>query len=221
MAYDKPLSYSGLSLYKRCPRAWKHVYIDGNRSAPAKAAMRGTRLHEALEQYFNGGLWPESNETLRPWKAFMYDLATLFPTAEEQVAVTHDWEPTSFDDPAANLRGAFDLSHFHEGTLYVLDWKSGQQYSTHVDQANMYAVLGRAVHSNVREVSVSMVYLDTPKVINEWRYEPTKLDDLEAGIEDQVLIVRSDEEYLPTPSHSGCKWCDLSWRRGGSCDKSP
>jgi hypothetical protein len=183
--------------------------------------MRGTRLHEALEQYFNGGLWPESNETLRPWKAFMYDLATLFPTAEEQVAVTHDWEPTSFDDPTANLRGAFDLSHFHEGTLYVLDWKSGQQYSTHVDQANMYAVLGRAVHSNVREVSVSMVYLDTPKVINEWRYEPTKLDDLEGSIEEQVLIVRSDEEYLPTPSHSGCKWCDLSWRRGGSCDKSP
>jgi len=219
--YDKPLSYSGLSLYKRCPRAWHHTYVLGNRTPPAKAAMRGTKLHEALEAYFNGGLWPESNDTLRPWKAFMYDLATLFPTAEEQVAVDYDWEPTSFDDPMANLRGAFDLSYVHENCLYIVDWKSGQQYSTHVDQASMYAVLGRATYPQVDKVVASMVYLDTPKVLSTWTYEPTLLDEIEEDIEEQVLIVRSDEEWLPKPSHNGCKWCPLSWRAGGSCDKAP
>lgn len=219
--YDKPLSYSGLSLYRRCPRAWKHTYIDGNRGEPGKAAIRGTKLHEALEAYFSGGLWPEDNNVLRPWKSFIYDLATLFPTPEEQVAVTRDWEPTGFEDPTANLRGAFDLSYQHEGTLFIIDWKSGQQYASHQDQAAMYAVLGRAIYPDVERVEASMVYLDIPKEFSTWRYDHTLLDEIMGSIEDQVCIVRSDEEYLPTPSQSGCKWCQLSWRNGGSCDKSP
>jgi hypothetical protein len=47
------------------------------------------------------------------------------------------------------------------------------------------------------------------------------MDELEAGIEDQVRIVRADEEYLPTPSNDACRWCPLSWRNGGDCNKAP
>lgn len=220
MAYDKPLSYSGLSLYRRCPRAWAHVYVEGNRTPPAKAAMRGTRLHEALENYFNGGLWPESNEVLRPWKAHMYELATYFPTAEKQLAVDEYWYTTGFDSPNAQFRGAVDLVYVLDDTLHVKDWKSGKQYLSHKGQADMYAGLSWAEYG-INKVCVEMVYLDIPKTVTSWNYRREDIDSIAKELNEEAKIVRADEEYLPTPSNDACKWCPLSWRNGGSCDKAP
>ena len=221
MAYDKPLSYSGISLYRRCPRAWKHTYIDGHRSPPAKAAMRGTRLHEALETYFGGGNWPEGNDVLRPWKAQMHEFATYFPVPEEQLAVLPNWTATTFDDEEAQYRGAVDLSYSYQDTLYILDWESGQQYSTHQDQADMYACLGMSTYDMYEKVEVSMVYLDIPKVITKWEYDAPKITLLKELWDEEADRLRLDVDHLPTPSQTGCKWCPLSWRNGGSCDKAP
>ncbi len=48
------LSYSKLSLYKRCPRAWKSSYLDGRFSRVAKPFFSfGTAIHEAFENYYD------------------------------------------------------------------------------------------------------------------------------------------------------------------------
>ena len=218
--YEKPISYSGLSLYKRCPLAWKHAYIDGNRGAPGKAAMRGTKLHEKLEKYFTDGYWP-NDLTLMPWKAHMYDLATRFPMAEEQLAVKADWSPSDFNDPTAHLRGAVDLSYIESHTYHFKDWKSGGIYSTHEGQCDMYACLGLATYPDCKGVEGEMVYLDHPRQTRQWSYSRGEVQDLMGAIDAEVLVLRMDEEYAPTPSQDGCKWCPLSWRNGGACDKSP
>jgi len=219
--YEKPISYSGLSLYKRCPLAWKHAYIDGNRGTPGKAAMRGTKLHEKLENYFNGDMWDDKDLTLLPWKAYMYDLSTYAPLPEEKLAVDFEWQPLDFDDGGAHLRGAVDLSYIIDHKFHVKDWKSGQIYASHEGQADMYACLGLATYPECKSVEVEMVYLDHPRQTRKWEYSKDEVRELRGYIDEDVATLRLDEEYLPTPSQDGCKWCPLSWRNGGACDKSP
>jgi hypothetical protein len=151
----------------------------------------------------------------------MYELSTYFPTAEEQLAVDYDWRPAEFDDPSAQFRGAVDLSYTHEGWLHVKDWKSGKQYTTHQGQAEMYAALGLAKYSDIDKVSVEMVYIDIPKVTMCWTYTKPRAAEIAVALNEEAKIVRADEEYLPTPSNDACRWCPLSWRNGGDCDKAP
>lgn len=48
------LSYSKLSSYKRCPRAWKSSYLDGRFSREPKPFFSfGTAIHEAFENYYD------------------------------------------------------------------------------------------------------------------------------------------------------------------------
>ncbi len=48
------LSYSKLSSYKRCPRAWKSAYLDGRFSREPKPFFSfGTAIHEAFENFYD------------------------------------------------------------------------------------------------------------------------------------------------------------------------
>ncbi len=48
------LSYSKLSSYKRCPRAWKSSYLDGRFSREPKPFFSfGTAIHEAFENFYD------------------------------------------------------------------------------------------------------------------------------------------------------------------------
>jgi hypothetical protein len=183
--------------------------------------MRGTKLHEKLENYFNGGDWDDKDLTLIPWKVYMYDLACLAPLPEEKLAVDFEWQPTDFDAGDAHIRGAVDLSYIVDGVFHFKDWKSGGIYSSHEGQADMYACLGLATYPDCVGVEGEMVYLDHPRQTRKWKYSVEEVLDIRCYIDDEVQTLRLDEEYAPTPSQDGCKWCPLSWRNGGACDKSP
>ena len=49
-----PWSYSKLSLYKKCPHAFKLRYIDKIRTPTGAAAERGIKMHEDIENYIQG-----------------------------------------------------------------------------------------------------------------------------------------------------------------------
>ena len=49
-----PWSYSKLSLYKKCPHAFKLRYIDKVRTPTGAAAERGIKMHEDIENYIQG-----------------------------------------------------------------------------------------------------------------------------------------------------------------------
>ena len=62
-------SYTQISQYLRCPRSYRHRYLDGWREKETRAAMIFGRCFEkALESYFCGG---DCGATLhREWGAF-------------------------------------------------------------------------------------------------------------------------------------------------------
>ncbi len=78
------LSYSKLSSYKRCPRAWKKVYLDGISSRPRPFFSFGTAVHEAFEHFFD----PEGEK-----KPTLKHLLALWDTAfREHPEGYHDEE---------------------------------------------------------------------------------------------------------------------------------
>lgn len=215
--YSKPLSYSGLSLYKKCPRRWHHTYILGNRSAPGQAAQRGTYLHELLEDYFRGKIpYPSGNKALAPWQPFMEGLAKFNPVAEGEVAVNKDWKKCGFDDPEAYFRGKKDLEiDTGISCLMLFDWKSGRVYDDHIFQGKAYT----AASPGYEYYRVFFVYLDSPLLIKSWTYTGKEREVLEAQLIEQIEEVRNATEYPATPSDE-CTYCELSWRNGGDCKRA-
>jgi hypothetical protein len=218
MIYEKPVSYSGLSTFKKCPKLWEWQYILGNRTAPGPAAQRGTEIHARLERYFNADPYPEGDMLFERWRTYMAGLLPHAPKAELQLAVDEDWCPVAFDDPGAYFRGVVDLYVPGELEVDVYDWKTGRQYDSHAAQAAAYVALASPGHA---KYSTHFVYLDSYPTIVTKHHSPEErqsyIDELRAGIEE----LRTAEEYKPTPSQEACRWCALSWRNGGNCRAAP
>lgn len=213
--YDKPLSYSGLSLYKQCPARWAEQYINGNREPSGPAAQRGTMLHEQLEAFFKGGQWPIEPGALMPWYGLMRSLRHHSPVPEQALAVTAGWNPVGFDDPNAYFRGKIDLSYTDDGVPVIVDFKSGRVYDSHEDQGMAYVALS----PDADEYRVRFIYLDNYPTIREWVISGAARVEYVAKLREQIEEVRSAEEYPPTPGDH-CRWCALSWRRGGTCTRA-
>lgn len=222
MGYKLPVSYSGLSLYRQCPKAWHSSYILGVRSPSNKYADRGTMLHAKLELYFKTGDWNSSigeNKVLAPWKGYMEHLYKTSPgTPEVELASSIDWKRGDYSDMTMNVRGKIDLLYRPEGKRVakwgVIDWKSGKTYASHSDQSDFYACL---VDSYGEPGEAMFVYLDSPQDVVVNYYSPSRVESLREELSKEIAILRNDEEHLPTPSESSCKYCTLSWRNGGDC----
>jgi hypothetical protein len=217
MPYENPISYSGKSLYRKCPFLWYDNYILGNRRPSGSAADRGVYLHELLESFFKGEApYPSGNRALAPWQPFMERLAAYNPTAEGEVAVTKEWQRCDFDDPEARFRGKKDLDIEAGRTLMLFDWKSGKVYPDHEGQGKMYAALSPGYDKYV----TFFVYLDIPFYIQRWEYTAEEVDAERLELEAEAELIRNDTEFLPTPGDH-CKWCHMSWRNGGNCKRAP
>lgn len=215
--YNKPISYSGKSLYKECPLRWHDVYVLGNRQPSGPAADRGTYLHELLESFFKGeSVFPGSNRALAPWQKYMETLAMGNPVAEGEVAVRRDWSSCAFDDPDAYFRGKKDLELVDGRTLNLYDWKSGKEYDSHVYQGQSYSALTPGYDF----YKVHFVYLDIPFLVKSWEYTGIQVEEFKVQITDEIEVIRNATEFIPTPGDH-CRWCHLSWRRGGTCKRAP
>jgi hypothetical protein len=207
--YDRPISYSGMSLYNKCPKKWAHAYIHGNREPSGAAAERGTALHDLLEKFFKDlGPYPTGNSCLTKWQDYMKNLKAQGLVAEGEVAVFEDWTPAKFDDPTAWARGKID------GELEkVYDWKSGKIYDDHWMQGLFYCAM-----KDKREAD--FVYLDIPLHVESFAFSADEVQDARGQIDDKIRIIRADEEWRPTTGRE-CNWCKLSWRNGGDCTSAP
>lgn len=214
--YTKAISYSGKSLWKQCPHLWHDAYVLGNRGESGPAAERGTRLHNLLEDYFNGKIpYPSADKCLAPWQGYMEELAARSPVAEGEVAVTREWQPCGFDEPHAYFRGKKDL-HIEEGRKLVLfDWKSGKEYPEHPEQGKAYVALSPGFD----EYDVHFAYLDNPLVVKSWSYTAEDRLQFVEQITEEVEAIRNATEWPAIPNDKCC-WCPKSWRKGGPCKRA-
>lgn len=213
--YDKPISYSGRSAWKKCPHRWHWIYVLGNRQEAGAAASRGTLIHSEIENFFAKGE-PLYHSALQPWRRPLEALTIHSPQPEEELAVDKDWSKVRFDDPVAFYRGKTDLKYWAGDTLVYIDWKTGRQYPDHEEQGKSYMALG----DEAERYRVEFWYIDQPLSISTFHY--TKEDRAEHidEIKRDVDTIRMANIYPATPC-SECKWCPLNWRNGGKCETAP
>lgn len=212
--YNKPLSYSSLSLWKRCPAAWEWKYIMGNYGSSGAAADRGTALHDTLETYYKhpGAVLPVKENIWAPWRPLLEPLKEFRPVAEGEVAVNDKWERVGWKDPTAMYRGKLDLGLETPNKIFIFDWKSGKIYDDHAQQGKDYVALSPLAS----EYTVLFAYLDQPRVIHRWTYTAEDRVALQQDVSERVLEVRSAEHY-PFNRGPHCRYCDRSRSRGGDC----
>ena len=212
--YNKAISYSGKSLYRKCPKAFKSAYIDGVRDdSPKPAAERGTMIHDLLEKFFKGEVSYPDHVALKPWRRFMEQLTLKQPKPEGELAVDINWKPIAYDSPDAFFRGKYDLSFQDAGVVELLDWKTGKIYPEHEHQGECYVALtDEAIGYNV-----SMVYIDKYDEVHRYFHNARDRLKLIDNIHKEITDIRNDEEFKVTPSENACRWCVLSWRNGGTC----
>lgn len=218
MSYEKPLSYSSMSLYKQCPRRWAWSYIEGNWEATSPAAARGTRIHQAIEDFFNGKTtFPSGVKELAPWQSRLEALVAHSPVAEGEIAVDSSWVVCGYRDERAYVRGKVDLTFAHPetGHHHIIDWKTGKEYPNHVEQGQIYTAMAPDAETSV----VQFWYIDQPHIIREWTYSHADQLIFREKWTETVEAVRSATEYPATPSDK-CTWCPLSWRKGGECKRA-
>lgn len=211
-------SYSSISLYKKCPRAWEWRYVHGHRGPPNVRADRGTELHALLEEFFFGGPYPSANKTLMPWQRFMENLLQYEPVPEGDLAVNKDWTPCAYDDPGAYIKGRVDLSYTdHDGVRHILDWKSGRIYPDHPEQGKAYVAMDAVP---AEKYVARFVYLDLPVQTKHNTYVRGQRMDFQRTLNNLISKIELDTTYEPTPSPDSCRYCELSFKRGGNCTRS-
>lgn len=216
MMYDKPVSYSGLKLFKQCPRRWADQYIDGNRYPSGPAAQRGTEIHARLEAYFNEKPYPDGEGILyERWRNYMVSLVVRSPKPEVELAVDADWQPVAWDAPEAFFRGKLDL--VLPGEIYeIYDWKTGKQYDEHSEQAEAYVALAPPAD----RYQTSFVYLDQYPTTMTKLHSTEERDSYRETITADIIRLREATVYPGRPG-GGCRYCPLNWRAGGGCHDAP
>jgi hypothetical protein len=209
--YIKPISHSGLSLFKQCRKRWHNSYILGNFEPPGDAAKRGTEIHKKIEDYFNTGIYPDI-EVLYKWKPYMEQLYAKSPKPEQKIAVNDKWESVDFYSEDAFFRGIADLIIENNEEIRIIDWKTGKKYPEHRKQGVSYI----ALCSEKPIMYAECVYIDTNFNTHKTEYTKDQRDDHVSQIISDINIIRSCEIF-DASSGSHCYWCSLSWRKGGDC----
>ena len=231
MAFNR-FSPTMLSVYKKCPRAFKYRYIDklGEKfKQPRPFFSLGNSVHSALEKFMGYGL-SERNQNLlqtileKEWISEGYlnkeqeedffhravDMLNNFYKSGEWKAQP-DFIEQGFEVEIADftLRGRIDRM---DG-LNVIEYKTGN-YIPSIDdlksdfQAIIYSFAGRQLAA-LPVKNVIFYFLGPGKKISVSKTEEELGEDME-GIKKLIGKIRGDKEFFPTPHRIWCLYCDFN-----------
>lgn len=197
-----PQSYSSLSTFKNCPRAYHERFVLKTVKFETSPALeRGRGIHTALEAALKTGA-PIPDDVWLP-DGLMEGLRASGAIAEAPLAVDGQWQQVEFFSKHPLLRGKIDVLSISGDGVEMIDWKTGK-YRPDELQADIYAGLIRAVTENHGlPVKFSWVYVE-PHVK---RHHSIMVDTgatsrVKSAIETLHKVDRFDERPSPL-----CKWC--------------
>lgn len=213
-------SYSALTTFENCPAEYSFSYLSGERidnSSPA--SRRGTRLHLACEDFLNGKLpFAQLPVELYPIRDFLSIYKQLEAKAEEVWLVDRDWniQYPHEEDENTLIKAVVDIHYVLDGSLYVIDLKSGKEYPEHKDQLQLYAVMGLLKYPDVSQVVTSALYLCGVGEVTT--YTRDQLEGLKMFWNARALLQINAKSYPATPSASACRWCAYAKSKSGPCE---
>ena len=138
MTQEQPIrfSYSGTNTYKTCPTMFQKInYLKTFKSETHPAALRGSIMHEELEQAINEDtMWdPEYDWILEDFRS-----DTGLKMAEMKLAIDNHWRPTPYNlgydeegkeikNPEVFYCGIIDMTVLNGSHAIVRDLKTGKR----------------------------------------------------------------------------------------------
>jgi CRISPR/Cas system-associated exonuclease Cas4 (RecB family) len=217
-------SWSRLQDWETCPLRAKFKYIDKVKvDVDSPFLRRGKDVHDYLQKVANRETKQRRRE-LR-WARELVERSTEGReyAAEAEIALTADWEPTSWFAHDAWLRVRIDLSVWSETKDYsvtVADYKTGKiRKAEHLQQLSLYGLAAFCKWGTER-VAARLIYVDHEKILPEQQsdalWHNKQLGDLKDKWGSRALPMLEDKSFDAKPG-SACKWCDFSPSRGGKC----
>ncbi len=219
---SKAVSYSRMSLYKKCPASYEWQYVLGNKQpfVPGSAASRGLDIHQSIEDWYKGE--GELHDEI-PDKMIKHLGPTYSDTQigkceahpEYEFALNVDWEPCGFDDDEAVIRGYIDNLFLYEDKVVIHEYKTGREYHEHEDQKLLYGIIALTLWHQYSECLIEGIYLDLKKVV------PTRVNRTFLKKMQEVWkrdIAKLDVPIYPARPGIHCRWCPKSSKKeGGVC----
>lgn len=215
----KNWSFSSLQKYEACPHFTKLKAVDkcpGPPRDPNSPAERGSRIHDAAEQYVRGqrdDLVPE----MKDFKDHVNALRKMFAegrvTCEEDWAYDVDMNPVEWTSPNAWLRLKLDVHvDLDATTAVVIDYKSGKRFGNevkHQQQGALYAAIAAMRWPDVSKIIVEFWYIDQNET-SQVEYTRRQAMLHWARFRERGLDMTTATRFPAKPSEPNCKFCDYS-----------
>jgi hypothetical protein len=184
--------------------------------APSPAAQRGTGIHSEGENYLLNKTFicPPSYQKV---SGHLMGLKARKAIPEMKMAVNEKWEPVDYKASDAYFRGIVDVHYIHEETLHVEDFKTGQIYSSHPAQMEVYTALAVAEYPEVKYITTRLVYVDQGIVTPPKTVEVSRVKPIRMLMDGRIKIAEEETIFPATPSADACRFCGYKAKDGGPC----
>lgn len=215
------ISYSGLTMFEKCPRSFQLKYIIKHPEPEfvgSPAMERGSRLHQAAEDYVNQEI-QELPKDLKGKEGFfdrMIELGSAQP--ELEFNLTEDWQSIPFVQKEDGfIRGIIDMVLPQGDLLEIMEYKTGKVYDTHVDQRSLYSMAGLVMFPEAKVCRTTTVYFDLGGADKTTTVERENLETLKWSWTRRVNKTKPVGQPYPMRPGFQCKWCSFSKKKGGPC----
>jgi CRISPR/Cas system-associated exonuclease Cas4 (RecB family) len=91
--------------------------------------------------------------------------------------------------------------------LLIIDFKTGKPSPiSHQDQAQTYAIAGRAYYPDYEDIITQFWYMDTGKTVQH-SYTPALISRYRPVLEARINRMLNDTQCRPKPNKYVCQWC--------------
>jgi hypothetical protein len=214
---EKPItwSYSGMSLFKQCPKKYHHLRILKDfKDKETEALLYGSAVHKAAEDYIT------EKEPIPPQYKYMETYMSYIDAyegdklAEYKMAIRLDGTPCGFDDPDAWWRGIADLIVFNGELCRVIDYKTGKsaRFADTV-QLDLLALATFAHFPQVQVIKSALIFVVANELIKRKYHRDSSVARLMKEAQDSYVPLReaySSDVWNPKPNFTCAKYCPVT-----------
>jgi len=216
---NKKWSYSRWSMFDKCQLQYFYAYIKKlPRDMSSPALKRGLKIHKLAEDFVLGKiskLPKELRHFAGEFKALKTSCKKGQGFTEPDVSMDSRWVRSELFESDYFL-GFIDYIHFNnDGSVTVIDYKTGRQYPGHRDQAHVYAMVSMALEPNITKVDVEFWYLDSGQT-REWQWGRKDFETMKKIWVSRIGKMHDCKDFQAMPNKF-CKWCSYNIASGGPC----
>lgn len=225
-------SWTKLDTHRKCPHAYRKIYLDKTPRAQYEARDTGLKAHDKVARYLvhliktdqptdfsmaQALVHPDDSLDLQEiWQTFF----TRFikpdswqdPRVEQKLAFDRNWQRVDWFADDTFFRMVVDLHYLEESLAVVKDWKTNRAVPKELEKDLQTRIYGwgvrRVYYPDAEELLLVLHYLRygaERKIL----LDPEDLDEVPRFIEEEVAKIEKDRKMLPTPG-SFCGMCGVA-----------